>query len=161
MGGGPLYLFWSPPHLGHFGTPTAIGGVGLFGDEAAPPLGGPVVEVGAVAKRDLEAGEVLDEYGMYTTYGEAVGVDEMSARRYLPEGLVEGCRILRAIAKDHVLTYDDVDLPAGRLADRLRAEQYRCFRGETWLEQRLGGSRTAGEARPDVAVASPRARRCA
>jgi hypothetical protein len=36
-----------------------------------------------------------------------------------------------------VLTYDDVDLPADRVADRLRAEQYRRFRGETWLEQRL------------------------
>jgi len=28
----------------------------------APPLAGPVVEVCAVAKRDLAAGEVLDEY---------------------------------------------------------------------------------------------------
>src|SRR5260370_21409851 len=159
MGEGPLYAFWIPYHLVHFETPNAIARVVLFGDEVAPPLGGPVVEVCAVAKRDLEAGEVLDEYGMYTTYGEAAGVGEMSARRYLPEGLVEGCRILRAIAKDHVLTYDDVDLPAGRLADRLRAEQYRCFRGETWLEQRLGGSRTAGEAGRDVEVASPGARR--
>ena len=46
-----------------------------LGCEAA---GGPVVEVCAVAKRDLEAGETLDEYGMYTTYGEAVNADEMS-----------------------------------------------------------------------------------
>ena len=30
-----------------------------------------MVEVCAVAKRDLKAGEVLDEYGMYMTYGEA------------------------------------------------------------------------------------------
>jgi hypothetical protein len=36
-----------------------------------------------------------------------------------------------------VLTYEDVDLPPGRLADRLRAEQYRQFRGETWLEELL------------------------
>ena len=41
--------------------------------------GGPVVEVCAVAKRDLKAGEILDDYGMYMTYGEAVNVDEMSA----------------------------------------------------------------------------------
>ena len=27
--------------------------------------------------------------------------------------------------------------PPDRLADRLRAEQYRRFRGETWLEERL------------------------
>jgi hypothetical protein len=36
-----------------------------------------------------------------------------------------------------VLTYDDVDLPADRVADRLRAEQYRHFRDELWLEERL------------------------
>ena len=31
----------------------------------------------------------------------------------------------RDIGQDEVLTYDDVELPPGRLADRLRAEQYR------------------------------------
>jgi hypothetical protein len=59
--------------------------------------------------------------------------------------------MVRSVAKDSVLSYDDVELPAGRLADRLRAEQYRHFRGETWLEERLG----AGEpprATPRVAV---------
>jgi predicted homoserine dehydrogenase-like protein len=34
-----------------------------------------------------------------------------------------------------VLTYEDVELPKGRLADKLRAEQYKHFRGETWLEE--------------------------
>ena len=95
------------------------------------------MEVCAVAKRDLRAGETLDEYGMFMTYGEAVNADEMCARRYLPEGLVEGCRLLRDVSQDEVVTYDDVDLPAGRTADRLRAEQYRRFAGETWLEERL------------------------
>ena len=90
-----------------------------------------------MAKRDLAAGETLDDYGMFMTYGEAVNADEMCARRYLPEGLVEGCTVLRDVAKDEVLTYDDVELPSGRVADRLRAEQYRHFRGETWLEERL------------------------
>jgi predicted homoserine dehydrogenase-like protein len=137
MGEGPLYPFWTPYHLVHFEAPNAIARVVLFGDEVAPPLGGPVVEVCAVAKRDLKAGELLDEYGMYTTYGEAVNVDEMSTRRYLPEGLVEGCRLLKDIPRDQVLTYSDVELPAGRIADTLRAEQYRHFRGETWLEDWL------------------------
>jgi predicted homoserine dehydrogenase-like protein len=87
---------------------------------------------------------VLDDYGMYMTYGEAAAVDEMSSGRYLPEGLVEGCTLRRAIAKDSVITYDDVDLPAGRLSDRLRAEQYKHFRGETWLEERLATDSRAG-----------------
>jgi hypothetical protein len=43
----------------------------------------------------------------------------------------------RSIAKDAVVTYDDVVLPAGRLADQLRAEQYHKFRGETWLKDLL------------------------
>ena len=134
MGDGPLYSFFTPYHLVHFEVPAAIARVALFRDQLARPLGGPVVEVCAVAKRDLKAGEVLDDYGMYMTYGEAVNADEMCRERYLPEGLVEGCLLKRDVAKDTVVTYDDVELPPGRIADRLRAEQYRVFRGETWLE---------------------------
>ena len=137
MGEGPLYPFWIPYHLVHFEAPMSIARVVLFKDELAPPLGGPVVEVCAVAKRDLKAGEVLDEYGMYTTYGEAANTEEMSAERYLPEGLVEGCRLKRDIPKDQALTYADVELPAGRLADSLRAEQYAHFRGERWLNETI------------------------
>lgn len=137
MGEGPLYSFFVPYHLVHFEVPSAIARVVLFRDSLAPPLGGPVVEVCAVAKRDLKAGEVLDDYGMYMTYGEAVNVDEMSGQQYLPEGLVEGCTLTRDVDKDTVLTYSDVELPPDRLADRLRAEQYRHFRSERWLEDVL------------------------
>jgi predicted homoserine dehydrogenase-like protein len=137
LGDGPLYPFWVPYHLPHIETPNAIARVVLFGDELAKPVGGPSVEVCAVAKRDLKAGETLDDYGMFMTYGEAANAEEMCERRYLPEGLVEGCKLLRDVPKDQALTYDDVELPAGRVADRLRAEQYRHFFGETWLEELL------------------------
>jgi predicted homoserine dehydrogenase-like protein len=149
MGAGPLYAFFSPYHLVHFEVPNAIARVVLFRDAVATPRGGPVVEVCAVAKRDLRAGEVLDDYGMFMTYGEAVNATEMSERRYLPEGLVEGCTLRRGVPKDQVITYDDVALPPGRLADQLRAEQYQHFRGETWLKE-LGG--TVGESRLSEAV---------
>jgi predicted homoserine dehydrogenase-like protein len=137
MGDGPLYPFFVPYHLVHFETPFSIARVALFRDPLAEPLGGPVVEVCAVAKTALSAGSTLDDYGMYMTYGEAVNADEMSKNRYLPEGLVEGCVLKRDVPKDAVVTYDDVELPPNRLADRLRAEQYRHFRNETWLEERL------------------------
>jgi predicted homoserine dehydrogenase-like protein len=137
MGEGPLYSFFLPYHLVHFEVPNTVARVALLRDSVARPLGGPVVEVCAVAKRDLKADEVLDDYGMYMTYGEAVNADEMSNGRYLPEGLVEGCKLKRDVAKDAVLTYHDVDLPQGRLADQLRAQQYRHFRGETWLEEMI------------------------
>ena len=135
MGDGPLYSFFTPYHLVHFEVPAAIARVAIFRDSLAKSLGGPVVEVCACAKRDLKAGETLDDYGMYMTYGEAVNADEMCSKRYLPEGLVEGCLLKKDIAKDAVITYDDVTLPPHRLADQLRAEQYRVFRGDTWLEE--------------------------
>jgi predicted homoserine dehydrogenase-like protein len=134
MGEGPLYSFFMPYHLVHFEVPNSIARVVLFRDNLAKPLAGPVVEVCAVAKRDLKAGEILDDYGMYMTYGEATNVEEMSEQQYLPEGLVEGCKLVRDVKKDTPVTYADVALPPNRLADRLRAEQYRHFRGETWLE---------------------------
>jgi predicted homoserine dehydrogenase-like protein len=138
MGEGPLYSFFIPYHLVHFEVPNAIARVVLFRDSVTRPLAGPVVEVCSVAKRDLKSGETLDDYGMYMTYGEAVNADEMSNERYLPEGLVEGCKLKRAIKKDEVITYDDVELPPDRLADRLRAEQYSHFRGENWLAKQIG-----------------------
>jgi predicted homoserine dehydrogenase-like protein len=139
MGDGPLFSFFVPYHLVHFEVPNTIARVALLRDCVAKPLAGPVVEVCAVAKRDLTAGEILDDYGMYMTYGEGVNADEMCKNRYLPEGLVEGCKLKRAIKKDAVITYDDIELQPGRLADRLRAEQYRHFRGEIWLEQLVNG----------------------
>jgi predicted homoserine dehydrogenase-like protein len=140
MGEGPLYPFFHPYHLVHFEVPNSIARVVLFRDSVAKPLGGPMVEVCAVAKRDLKAGEVLDDYGMYMTYGEAVNADEMCTKHYLPEGLVEDCVLIRDVAKDAVITYEDVTLPPNRLGDQLRAEQYRHFRGESWLEEIVGAA---------------------
>lgn len=148
LGEGPLYSFFVPYHLVHFDVPNSIARVALYRDSSSKPLGGPLVEVCAVAKRDLRAGETLDDYGEYMTYGEAVGADEMSERRLLPEGLVEGCVLRRDIAQDEVITYHDVELPPGRLGDRLRAEQYERFRGEDWLTELLGVGAPAGRTSP-------------
>lgn len=127
LGEGPLYSFYTPYHLCHFETPNTIGRVALFADSAGAPLDGPRVEVCAVAKRDLEAGETVDGLGGFMTYGEAVTAAESSAGRYIPQGLAEGGRVLRPVKRDAVLTRDDVALPEGRLADRLYAEQCERF----------------------------------
>jgi predicted homoserine dehydrogenase-like protein len=56
-----------------------------------------------------------------------VAVAERRRHRYLPMGLVEGCRLVRAVPQDSVVGYDDVEVPAGRVADRLYFEQERHF----------------------------------
>jgi predicted homoserine dehydrogenase-like protein len=127
LGEGPLYCFYTPWHLCHFEVPNTVARAVLFGDATIAPLGPPVVDVVTAAKVDLEPGQELDALGGYLTYGLAENADVVTAERLLPIGLAEGCRVKRAIAQDDVLTYDDVEGPAGRLADRLRAEQNEKF----------------------------------
>jgi predicted homoserine dehydrogenase-like protein len=123
LGEGPLYCFYTPMHLCHFEVPNTVARAVLFGDATIAPLGGPLVDVVATAKIDLEAGRELDTLGGYTVYGLAENSDVVAGERLLPIGLAPGCRVVRDIAKDAVLTYEDVEVPAGRLSDRLRAEQ--------------------------------------
>jgi predicted homoserine dehydrogenase-like protein len=82
-----------------------------------------VADVVTAAKRDLQVGETLDGLGRFTAYGLLENASTARAERLLPLGLAEGCCLKRAIPRDQVITYDDVELPHGRLADTLRAEQ--------------------------------------
>lgn len=123
LGEGPLYSFYTPYHLCHFEVPTTVARAVLFGDAAIQPLGPPTVEVVAVAKHDLTAGQTLDGLGGYDSYGVAERADTTAAEHLLPMGVAEGCVLLRDVPKDQVLTYADVTLPAGRLIDALRIEQ--------------------------------------
>lgn len=127
MGEGPLYCFVTPFHLCYMEVPLSIARAVLFKDAAATPLAGPVVEVVATAKRDLKAGEVLDGIGYYMTYGQCENADVARTENLLPMGVAVGCRLKRDITKDQVITYDDVELPPGRLCDRLREEQNARF----------------------------------
>jgi predicted homoserine dehydrogenase-like protein len=123
LGSGPLYVFYRPYHLCHFEVPSTLARAALFGDPTITPLDVPRVEVVTAAKRDLAADEVLDGIGFYMTYGLAENAEVVARERLLPMGIAEGCRLTRDIAKDQVVSYDDVELPEGRLCDALRAEQ--------------------------------------
>jgi predicted homoserine dehydrogenase-like protein len=127
LGEGPLYCFYTPYHLCHFEVPNTIARAVLFGDAAITPLGAPMVDVVATAKIDLKAGQVLDGIGYYMTYGQCENAGIVQAQRLLPMGLAEGCRLKRDVRRDQTLTYDDVELPAGRLCDKLRAAQNAHF----------------------------------
>jgi predicted homoserine dehydrogenase-like protein len=127
LGEGPIYCFHTPYHLCHFEVPNTIARVVLFGDAALAPLDGPKVEVVAQAKIDLKAGQTIDGMGEYMTYGVAENADVVAAEGLLPMGLALGCRLTRDLPKDATLRRADVDVPAGRLIDRLRDEQDHAF----------------------------------
>ena len=136
LGEGPLYCFYRPYHLCHFEVPNSVARAVLFNDATITPLGAPRVDVIATAKIDLKKGQLLDGMGFYMTYGQAENADIVYSDKLLPIGLAEGCKLLRDIPKDQVLTYSDVELPAGRLCDDLRKQQNDFFFGADHLARR-------------------------
>ena len=123
LGDGPLYTFYQPWHLPNFDVPLTVARAVLFGDAAVAPLGEPLCEVVAVAKRDLSVDHELDGIGGFDCYGMIENVGASRAENLLPIGLAGGCRLLRPVGKDEAIALDDVAVPSGRLADTLWAEQ--------------------------------------
>jgi len=118
-------------------VPLSVARVALFKDVIIAPAAGPRVDVVAAAKINLKAGDMLDGLGGYMTYGLCENADVAHVAQLLPMGLAEGCRLKRNIEQDAVLGYDDVELPGGRLVEKLRAEQDERFFGSTLCQPAL------------------------
>ena len=127
LGQGPLYCFYTPYHLCHFEVHNTVARAVLFKDATLTPMDAPRVEVIATAKRDLQADETIDGLGGFMSYGLAENASTARRENLLPMGLAEGCRLRRPVTQDTVLTFDDVELPALRLCDRLWMEQMQRF----------------------------------
>jgi predicted homoserine dehydrogenase-like protein len=123
IGDGPFYVFYTPFHLPHIQIASTIGRAVVHRDPTVAPLSGPVCEVVTIAKRDLKAGERLDGVGGFCAYGLIENTGSARALSALPIGLSEGCRLLRDVPKDSVVSFDAVELPAGRMIDTLWREQ--------------------------------------
>lgn len=127
LGEGPLYSFYIPYHLCHFEAPMTFARLVLFGDRALHPEFGPCVDVVATAKRDLKAGQTIDKMGGFDTYGQCERFDVTYRDGLVPVGLVEGCRLVRDVKRDEVITYEDIERPVHKLSYRLRMEQDAMF----------------------------------
>jgi predicted homoserine dehydrogenase-like protein len=123
IGEGPFYVFYTPFHLPHIQIASTIGRAVIHRDPTVAPLGGPVCQVVTMAKRDLKAGERLDGVGGFCTYGLIDNTAAARAMSALPIGLSDGCTLRRDVAKDSVISFDDVELPHGRMIETLWREQ--------------------------------------
>ena len=127
FGEGPLYMFYTPYHLPHMQLPHSVARAVLFKDPTLTPRGAPVCDTVATAKRDLKAGERLDGMGGFTCYGMIDSYENCRRNDDLPIALSVDCVLKRDVAKDQPISYRDVQLPAGRVCDKLRAEQTAHF----------------------------------
>jgi predicted homoserine dehydrogenase-like protein len=123
LGDGPFYVFYTPFHLPHIQIASTIGRAVVLRDATVAPIAGPVCEVLAIAKRDLKIGDRLDGIGGFCCYGLVDNATNARASAALPIALSEGCVMRHNVAKDSTLTFEDVEVPAGRLAEVLWREQ--------------------------------------
>jgi len=87
-------------------------------------------DVAATAKRDLQAGELLDGEGGYTVYGKLVPARRSLEQRILPLGLAHRLKLVRPVPKDRALTWDDVQADETVAAYKVRREMETTFAGE-------------------------------
>ncbi|MDX1437718.1 MAG: SAF domain-containing protein [Anaerolineales bacterium] len=123
VGNGKYFTFFRPYHLWFLEAPISIARAVLHRQVWLEPLDRPVAEVVAVAKRDLQPGEVLDRFGGFTSFGRMVLADEAIRQNALPAGLTPAARMKRPLSAGEYLTWDDVDLDEESTVVSLRRQQ--------------------------------------
>ncbi|QXD16146.1 hypothetical protein GQ464_004125 [Rhodocaloribacter litoris] len=125
MGPGPYYVFYRPYHLCHVEAMDAIAAAFLEGRCLLQPRAGFRTDVYAYAKRDLQAGEMLDGIGGYTCYGLIENVADQAVAPGLPVCLADGVQLARDVKKDEKILLEHLIYDPARLDFELyrRAQQ--------------------------------------
>ncbi|OSZ67364.1 NAD(P)H-dependent oxidoreductase [Hydrogenophaga sp. IBVHS2] len=123
---GQYSSMYKPFHLIGLELGITVASIGIRGESTGAPIGwnGDVV---ATAKRDLQAGEVLDGEGGFTVYGKLLPARESLALGGLPLGLAHGVKLLRPVAAGQTVGWDDVAFDPDATAVRFRREMERVF----------------------------------
>ena len=122
-GDGHNFLFYVPYHLVAVEAPISIVKAALYGEATGSCQPTPTAEVITAAKRDLQAGEVLDGGGGYTVVGLCEKAAIAHQERLLPLGLSGGARLLHDVAAGQAITYDMVEVDTSTFVYKLRQMQ--------------------------------------
>ncbi|MCO5187028.1 MAG: hypothetical protein M9928_23810 [Anaerolineae bacterium] len=123
VGNGRYSTFFRPYHLWFIEAPISIAEAVLFRKKTLVPLDKPVADVLTIAKRDLQPGDKLDDFGGYTFRGLMDTAAAFSAENSLPAGLAPGAEIIRPVTKGSTITWDDVCLDESSTVVKLRRQQ--------------------------------------
>jgi predicted homoserine dehydrogenase-like protein len=133
MGDGPYYEFIRPYHLTSLEVPLTCARAVLYGKADMVPLDKPVVEVCALAKKDLAPGETLDQIGEFTYRAWAMEVGRAQDAQALPAGILTGATVTAPIRKGELITAQNARLPSCRLLE-LRKLQDEMIYGKDLLD---------------------------
>ena len=123
VGTGPYFTFFRPFHLWFLEAPLSLARAHLYGQATLVPLDEPVAEVMAVAKKPVQAGERLDDFGGYCFHGVIDRAGETRKLNALPAALAPGARLRSSVWREKIITWDDVELDEDSELVRLRREQ--------------------------------------
>ena len=118
-----LYKRW---HLIGLEAGVSVASVALRGE----PTGAATswnADVVATAKRDLDAGEMLDGEGGYTVWGKLLPAAKSSAMAGLPLGLAHQVKLARAVKQGQCLSWDDVEIDTSSKAYQARREMEKLY----------------------------------
>ena len=127
LGEGPLYCFYVPYHLLFFDIASSICRLIDFNDPVIKPRGRLVVDVIATAKVDLNKGDIIDGIGGFKTYGICENHGIVRSEGLLPMALAMGCRLIKSVKKDQVLTYNDVESDNYSFLNKMKKRQDNLF----------------------------------
>jgi len=129
MGNGPYYTLFRPFHLCSIEVPLTCAMLAIQKKSNMFPLDRLTSEVFAVAKRDLNAGDVLDAIGGTTYYGLIDTYEKAKVDRLLPIGLAKGSRLMHPAKIDTPIACDDVEIQPSTIL-KLRNLQNKWHNGE-------------------------------
>ena len=129
MGHGPYFTFHRPYHLTSLEVPLTCARVVLYGKPDMVPLAKPTAEVCAVAKKDLKPGDRLDAIGEYCYRAWIMTTPEAREAQAIPCGLLHHATVTKPIAKGHLITTANTQVPAGSKIAELRARQDKLVYG--------------------------------
>lgn len=118
-----LYKRW---HMIGLEVGISVASVGLRGEPTGVATGFRA-DVAAVAKRNLQAGEVLDGEGGYTVVGRLMPAADSLAAGALPLGLAHQVPLQKPVAAGQPVRWSDVKVDDSLLAVRFRRQMEREF----------------------------------
>jgi predicted homoserine dehydrogenase-like protein len=122
-GNGKYTTFFRPYHLWFLEAPISVARAHLYREPWLTPLSRPVVDVLTIAKKDLAAGDRLDDFGGFTFHGSLDTAQEAGKLDALPVGLAPGARVTRSVRRGTVITWKDVQLDESKTVVKLRRQQ--------------------------------------
>ena len=120
-GSGRYFTLYKRWHLIGLEVGMSVASVALRGEPTGVAQGWHA-DVVATAKRDLQAGEVLDGEGGYTVWGKLQPAAKSVALGGLPLGLAHDIKLVRPVAKGQCLTWNDVAIDTNTHAYRIRKQ---------------------------------------